>query len=40
MISQVFGSEATENMYLQPLNMTALEELYAAQQQAASQTAQ
>ncbi len=39
-ISQVFGSEATEDMYLQPLNMTALEELYAAQQQAASQTAQ
>jgi hypothetical protein len=36
-IDQVFGSDATSDMYLQPLNMTALEEMYAAQQ-AASQT--
>ncbi|HWQ20803.1 MAG TPA: hypothetical protein VN455_13560 [Methanotrichaceae archaeon] len=34
MISQVFGSGATQEMYLQPLNMTQLEQVYASERAA------
>ncbi len=38
-VSETFGSEATSDMYLQPLNITALQSASAAQQAAAQQTA-
>jgi hypothetical protein len=34
MISQVFGSSATQEMYLQPLNMTQLDQVYASERAA------
>jgi len=40
MIRQVFGSSATQEMLLQPLDMTQLEQAYAAQRAAAPAQAQ